>query len=63
MFKITREVIDTQSVISTVEADGAGAIVLSWAPYVRNYKGGRRTLYLEYEAYVPMAEKLMAEIG
>lgn len=27
MFKITREVIDTQSVISTVEADGAGAIV------------------------------------
>jgi len=62
MFKITAEVIDTQSVIRAVEADDAGAIV-HFLGTVRNNTGGRRTLYLEYEAYAPMAEKKMAGIG
>ncbi len=62
MFKITAEVIDTQSVIRAVETDDAGAIV-HFLGTVRNNTGGRRTLYLEYEAYAPMAEKKMAEIG
>lgn len=62
MFKITGEVIDTQSVIRAVEADDAGAIV-HFLGTVRNNTSGRRTLYLEYEAYAPMAEKKMAEIG
>jgi len=30
---------------------------------VRNNSGGRRTLYLEYEAYEPMAMRKMEEIG
>ena len=62
MFKITGEVIDSQSVIRAVEADDAGAIV-HFLGTVRNSTGGRRTLYLEYEAYAPMAEKKMAEIA
>ena len=62
MFKITGEVIDTQRVIRAVEAGDAGAIV-HFLGTVRNNTGGRRTLYLEYEAYAPMAEKKMAEIG
>ena len=62
MFKITGEVIDTQSVIRAVQADDAGAIV-HFLGTVRNNTGGRRTLYLEYEAYMPMAENKMAEIG
>ena len=62
MFKITREIISPQSVISAVEADNAGAIV-HFMGTVRNNTGGRKTLYLEYEAYAPMAEKKMTEIG
>ncbi len=62
MFKITREVISPQSVIRAVEADHAGAIV-HFLGTVRNNTSGRRTMCLEYEAYAPMAEKKMAEIG
>ena len=62
MFKITREIISPQSVISAVEVDNAGAIV-HFMGTVRNNTGGRKTLYLEYEAYAPMAEKKMTEIG
>ena len=62
MFKITDEVITPESVISAVEADDAGAIV-HFLGTVRNNTGGRKTLYLEYEAYAPMAEKKMAEIA
>lgn len=30
---------------------------------VREWTGGKRTLYLEYQAYIPMALKKMKEIG
>jgi molybdopterin synthase catalytic subunit len=39
-----------------------GAVVV-FEGVVRNNSGGRRTLYLEYEAYEPMAIHKMEEIG
>ena len=40
--------------------DGA---VITFEGVVRNNTKGRRTLYLDYECYEPMAVKVMAEIG
>jgi len=39
----------------------AGGIVL-FSGDVRNHNNGKSVLYLEYEAYVPMAEKTIQEI-
>ena len=62
MFKITERAITADDVIQSVEADDAGAIV-TFLGTVRNNTGGRQTAYLEYEAYIPMAEKKMADIA
>jgi len=62
MFKITERVITADNVIQSVEADDAGAIV-TFLGTVRNNTKGRQTAYLEYEAYIPMAEKKMADIA
>ena len=62
MFKITSEEIELGDVIRAVEAADAGAIV-HFLGVVRNNTEGREVSYLEYEAYPPMAEKKMAEIG
>jgi molybdopterin synthase catalytic subunit len=40
---------------------GAGAVVL-FSGEVRNSNRGRAVAFLEYEAYVPLADKLIAEI-
>jgi molybdopterin synthase catalytic subunit len=37
--------------------------VVTFEGTVRNHTGGRRTLYLDYEGYEPMALRTMAEIG
>ena len=62
MFKITDAIITPESVISVVEADDVGAIV-HFLGTVRDNTNGRKTVCLEYEAYRPMAEKKMQEIG
>ncbi len=62
MFKITRKVIKVEDVIRAVETDDAGAIV-HFLGTVRNNTEGREVSYLEYEAYLPMAEKKLAEIA
>ena len=41
---------------------GAGAVTV-FTGNVREWTHGVRTLYLAYEAYIPMAEKKLAEIG
>ena len=62
MFKVTERVITANDVIQSVEANDAGAII-TFLGTVRNHTGGRQTAYLEYEAYIPMAEKKMADIA
>ena len=61
---IIREVIDTQRVVSALKRGEDGA-ALFFEGVVRNQTRGRKTLYLEYEAYEEMAlaqlEKLAAE--
>lgn len=62
MFEIVEEPIDVNRVISKVIHSEAGAIT-TFLGIVREWTHGKRTLYLEYQAYVPMAEKMLAEIG
>lgn len=61
-FIITREPIDIETVARQVIHPNAGA-VNTFIGTVRELTGGKRTLYLQYEAYVSMAEKKLAEIG
>jgi molybdopterin synthase catalytic subunit len=61
-FKITNETIDMQKVIDNVIHPHAGA-VNTFIGTVRELTKGKRTLFLEYDAYVPMAEKKLAQIG
>jgi len=60
--ELTRSSIDGASLDEQVRAAEDGAIV-TFDGCVRNHSHGRRTLYLEYEAYEPMALEKMREIG
>jgi molybdopterin synthase catalytic subunit len=61
---IVRQIIDTQQVVGALKRGDDGA-ALVFEGVVRNQTRGRKTLYLEYEAYEEMAlaqlEKLAAE--
>jgi len=56
--KIAREKIDTPALLEKIKAPEDGAVVV-FEGVVRNHSRGRRTLYLDYEAYDPMALKEM----
>ncbi|MDY0407872.1 molybdenum cofactor biosynthesis protein MoaE [Virgibacillus soli] len=59
---ITEEPIQLQDVMDKVVRREAGAIS-TFTGIVREFTKGKRTLYLEYQAYIPMAEKKLAQIG
>lgn len=61
-FRLTREVILTSELAEGLKAPEDGAVVV-FEGIVRNHSRGRRTLYLEYEAYEPMALHQMEELG
>jgi len=61
-FELVHTPIDPSAVVRHVRADNDGAIV-TFDGFVRNESHGRRTLYLEYEAYSSMALEKMREIG
>jgi len=61
-FRLTREVIPTSALAESMKAPEDGAVVV-FEGIVRNNSRGRRTLYLEYEAYEPMALRNMGEVG
>jgi len=60
--RITRDPIDTQSVLSSLKRGGDGA-ALVFEGVVRNNSRGRRTLYLDYEAYEQMALAQMQSLA
>ncbi|HTS36279.1 MAG TPA: molybdenum cofactor biosynthesis protein MoaE [Candidatus Solibacter sp.] len=60
--EITREPIDTQEVLSSIKGGEDGAAVV-FEGVVRNQTRGRRTLYLNYEAYEDMALKQMESLA
>jgi MoaE-MoaD fusion protein len=62
LFALVHAPIETAAIAREVRADIDGAIV-DFDGFVRNESHGRRTLYLEYEAYEPMALSKMREIG
>ncbi len=62
IFEIVREPIRAQEITEGLKAPGDGALVI-FDGFVRNSFKGQRTLYLEYEAYEPMALAKMREIG
>jgi molybdopterin converting factor subunit 1 len=61
-FRLTPERIPTQELAEALKAPEDGAVVV-FEGIVRNHSQGRRTLYLEYEGYEPMAIRKMEEIG
>ena len=61
-YSIIGEPIKVDEIISQVIRPEAGAIT-TFIGTVRELTGEKRTLYLEYQAYVEMAEKKLAQIG
>jgi MoaE-MoaD fusion protein len=61
-FAITREPIDTLSLVRRLQRGEDGAVV-TFEGVARNNTKGRPTRYLEYECYEGMAIKMMAQIG
>lgn len=61
-YRITGEKISASDLAKSLQAPADGAVV-TFEGVVRNHSSGRKTLYLEYEAYTPMAIRKMEEIG
>jgi len=59
---LVREAIDAPALVRHVRTGGDGAVV-TFDGCVRNQSHGRRTLYLDYEAYESMAVAKMREIA
>ena len=62
IFQLVREPIRPREIIEGLKAPEDGAVDV-FDGFVRNNFKGRQTLYLEYEAYEPMAYAKMREIG
>ena len=61
-FRITHDPIPARELARELETPEDGAVVI-FEGIVRDHSHGRKTLYLEYEAYEPMAIRKMEEIG
>ena len=59
---IVRDPIDTRALVAHLQRAEDGAVVV-FEGVVRNHSGGKLTLYLEYEAYEPMALKQMRALA
>jgi molybdopterin synthase catalytic subunit len=61
MIRLTREPIDTTTMLAAATRPEAGAVVL-FLGTTREMTAGRRTLSLDYEAYDAMAERKLNEL-
>lgn len=61
MVAVTAAPLDLPALAAAVAAAGDGAVA-SFAGLVRDHNQGRRVLFLEYEAYEPLAVKALARI-
>ncbi len=59
---ITRERIDSNALCRRIQRPEDGAVVV-FEGVVRDNSRGRRTLYLDYEAYEPMARKQLEQLA
>ncbi|MED4473708.1 molybdenum cofactor biosynthesis protein MoaE [Oceanobacillus caeni] len=62
LFEIVEEPIDVEAIIEKVKRREAGAIT-TFMGTVREWTKGKRTVYLKYQAYKPMAVKVLTKIG
>jgi len=60
-FRVMSDPLDVTAVSTIVSSADCGAVA-TFVGLVRNENGGRRVLWLEYEAYEPLAEKSFARI-
>jgi MoaE-MoaD fusion protein len=60
-FRITADPIEAGAVAVLVEGPACGAVA-TFAGLVRDHNAGRRVLWLEYEAYAPLALKAFRQI-
>ena len=60
MIEITHEPLDAEAVTWKVLRDAAGAVV-TFLGVTRDHTGDRKVLFLEYEAYRPMADQQLPE--
>jgi len=63
MFAIGPETLDVQRAAAELESGGADGAVVTFVGLVRKLNAGRHVLYLEYEAYKPLALKSFERIG
>ena len=61
-YRITGKKISASDFAKSLQANSDGAVV-TFEGIVRDHSNGRKTLYLEYEAYEAMAVRKMEEIG
>lgn len=61
-FEVTTQPLEPEKYRAYTLNEKQGAVVV-FTGHVREWTKGVRTEYLEYEAYVPMAEKKLAQIG
>jgi molybdopterin converting factor subunit 1 len=62
LFRVVDRPLRLEEVVEAVSGEAYGGLV-TFSGSVRNQTRGRRVMRLEYEAYPPMAEKKLAEIG
>jgi len=62
MIEITDKEIDLNRVIRCVQDPSAGGIDI-FIGTTRNHSGGKTVLAMEYQAYIPMALKIMNELA
>ena len=62
LFEVTSKPLDPERLVDHVRKDESGAVTLFFG-VVRNSSMGRRVLYLEYDGYPEMAEKVMRQIA
>lgn len=62
LFALTRDPIDTQALVRSLQRPDDGAVVV-FEGVVRNNSNGRETLHLDYECYEPMALRMIERIG
>lgn len=61
-FRVTSDVLDPGAATSWVAEAGCGALA-TFVGLVRDHNAGRRVLWLDYEAYAPLAEKTFERIA
>ncbi|HLC28830.1 MAG TPA: molybdenum cofactor biosynthesis protein MoaE [Dehalococcoidia bacterium] len=62
LFELRSVALEPERLIEHVRGDESGAVAL-FSGVVRNNSMGRRVLYLEYDAYPEMAQKVMRQIA